>query len=66
MVLLPGLDGTGLMFGPFVAALEAAGFEARVVRYSPALASYPACAHFAHTGSSRPVPTPASRPSTPS
>ncbi|WP_243318436.1 alpha/beta fold hydrolase [Geothrix paludis] len=49
LVLLPGLDGTGLMFGPFVAALEAAGFEARVVRYPPALVSYPACAHFAHT-----------------
>ncbi|WP_026852079.1 alpha/beta fold hydrolase [Geothrix fermentans] len=49
LVLLPGLDGTGLMFGPFVAALEAAGFEARVVRYPPALVSHPACAHFART-----------------
>ena len=49
LVLLPGLDGTGTMFGPFVTALEAAGFEARVVRYPPALASYAACAHFAHT-----------------
>lgn len=49
LVLLPGLDGTGLMFGPFVAALEAVGFEARVVRYPPALVSYPACAHFART-----------------
>lgn len=49
VVLLPGLDGTGLMFGPFVAALAAAGFEARVVRYPPALVSYAACTHFAHT-----------------
>jgi len=49
LVLLPGLDGTGLLFGPFVAALEAAGFEARVVRYPAALTSYPACTHFART-----------------
>jgi len=49
VVLLPGLDGTGLMFGPFVEALGRAAFEARVVRYPVALTSYPACIHFART-----------------
>jgi len=49
LVLLPGLDGTGLMFGPFLGALGRAGFEARVVRYPPALVSYPACTHFVRT-----------------
>lgn len=49
LVLLPGLDGTGLMFEPFVQALAARGFESRIVRYPPALASYPACAHFVRT-----------------
>lgn len=47
LVLLPGLDGTGRMFGPFVKALG--GWEAQVVRYPPALVSYPACLHFART-----------------
>ncbi len=43
LVLLPGLDGTGLMFEPF---LKAAGdFEMRVVRYPEALVSYVACGH---------------------
>lgn len=43
LVLLPGLDGTGLMFEPF---LKVAGdFEMRVVRYPEALVSYVACAH---------------------
>ena len=32
LVLLPGLDGTGLLFGPLVAALPA-GLRAAVVRY---------------------------------
>jgi pimeloyl-ACP methyl ester carboxylesterase len=49
VVLLPGLDGTGLMFGPFVEALGRADFETRVVRYPVALTSYPACIHFART-----------------
>lgn len=50
LVLLPGLDGTGRMFEPFLAALGArGGLEARVVRYPPALVSYPACLHFART-----------------
>ena len=39
LVLLPGMDGTGLMFEPFVKAAE--GFESRVVRYPTALTSYP-------------------------
>lgn len=47
LVLLPGLDGTGVMFEPF---LKAAGdFEARVVRYPEALVSYAACLHHART-----------------
>jgi pimeloyl-ACP methyl ester carboxylesterase len=49
LVLLPGLDGTGVMFGPFLDAARASGFEALVVRYPPALVSYPACVHFART-----------------
>jgi len=49
LVLLPGLDGTGLMFEPFEAVLGQAGFEARVVRYPAALTSYPACIHHART-----------------
>jgi hypothetical protein len=32
-VLLPGLDGTGLLFDPFVQALEARGQSVRVLRY---------------------------------
>jgi pimeloyl-ACP methyl ester carboxylesterase len=47
LVLLPGLDGTGLMFEPFLAALS--GQEAQVVRYPEALVSYAACIHFART-----------------
>lgn len=45
LVLLPGMDGTGLMFEPFVTALQ--GFEARVVRYPAELTSYPDCLGFA-------------------
>ena len=45
LVLLPGLDGTGLMFEPFVRVLG--GFEPRVVRYPAALTSYPDCVAFA-------------------
>jgi len=45
LVMLPGMDGTGLMFEPFVRAL--AGFEAQVVRYPPELTSYADCAAFA-------------------
>ena len=47
LILLPGLDGTGLMFGPFLAALE--GVDTQVVRYPSALTSYPACLHFVRT-----------------
>ena len=47
LVLLPGMDGTGLMFEPFLKALG--GFETRVVRYPAALTSYPACIHYART-----------------
>lgn len=47
LVLLPGMDGTGAMFEPF---LQAAGdFETRVVRYPDALVSYAACLHHART-----------------
>ena len=45
LVLLPGMDGTGLMFEPFVQA--AAGFETRVVRYPPELTSYEDCIRLA-------------------
>ncbi len=45
LVLLPGMDGTGLMFRPFLQALT--GFEARVVRYPAALTSYADCVAFA-------------------
>ena len=47
LVLLPGMDGTGLMFEPFVQA--AGDLETRVVRYPPELTSYPACIDFART-----------------
>jgi pimeloyl-ACP methyl ester carboxylesterase len=47
LILLPGMDGTGLMFEPFVQA--AAGFEARVVRYPAALTAYADCIAFART-----------------
>ena len=45
LVLLPGMDGTGLMFEPFLRQLQ--GFEARVVRYPVSLTSYPDCIAFA-------------------
>jgi len=45
LVLLPGMDGTGLMFEPFLRA--AAGFETRVVRYPPELTRYEDCTAFA-------------------
>ena len=47
LVLLPGLDGTGTMFAPLLK--ELGDFETRVVRYPPALTSYPACLHHART-----------------
>ncbi len=47
LVLLPGLDGTGIMFDPFVQALE--GFETRVVRYPIGLTSYADCEGFARS-----------------
>ena len=47
LVLLPGLDGTGIMFDPFVRVLS--GFEPRVVRYPVGLTSYADCAAFAKT-----------------
>lgn len=43
LLLLPGMDGTGVMFEPFLGA--AGRFETRVVRYPAALVSYPACVH---------------------
>ena len=45
LVLLPGMDGTGIMFEPFVQALE--GFEPQVVRYPVELTAYPDCLAFA-------------------
>ncbi len=45
LVLLPGMDGTGIMFEPFLRVLD--GLEARVVRYPVALTSYPDCVAFA-------------------
>lgn len=45
LVLLPGMDGTGLMFEPFVEQLQ--GFEPQVVRYPAELTSYPDCVAFA-------------------
>jgi pimeloyl-[acyl-carrier protein] methyl ester esterase len=39
-VLLPGLDGTGLLFEPFTAALKARGQEVRIVRYPDKAWSY--------------------------
>jgi len=47
LVLLPGMDGTGLMFEPFVQA--AGDLETRVVRYPPELTSYADCTAFART-----------------
>jgi pimeloyl-ACP methyl ester carboxylesterase len=45
LVLLPGMDGTGLMFGPLLPFLD--GLEPRVVRYPAELTSYPDCQAFA-------------------
>lgn len=45
LVLLPGMDGTGLMFGPFLGVLE--GMDAQVLRYPPELTAYPDCVAFA-------------------
>ena len=45
LVLLPGMDGTGIMFEPFVKALKPV--EARVVRYPVELTAYPDCVAFA-------------------
>ena len=45
LVLLPGMDGTGLMFEPFLPFLD--GFEARVVRYPAELTTYADCLAFA-------------------
>jgi pimeloyl-ACP methyl ester carboxylesterase len=45
LVLLPGLDGTGIMFEPFLQVLD--GFDTKVVRYPVALTSYPDCVAFA-------------------
>jgi pimeloyl-ACP methyl ester carboxylesterase len=42
------MDGTGVMFGPFIEALGN-GFETQVVRYPAALSSYAACIHFVGT-----------------
>ncbi len=47
LVLLPGMDGTGLMFGPILPFLD--GFDPRVVRYPAELTSYPDCVAFART-----------------
>ena len=33
LVLLPGMDGTGLMFGPFLGVVD--GLDAQVLRYPP-------------------------------
>jgi len=45
LVLLPGMDGTGLMFEPFVRALH--GLEPLVVRYPAELTSYADCIDYA-------------------
>jgi pimeloyl-ACP methyl ester carboxylesterase len=41
VILLPGMDGTGQLFSPFIAALSGL-FEVQVVSYPPKLASYAA------------------------
>ena len=45
LLLLPGMDGSGVMFEPLIQAL---GSEVvtQVVRYPAALTSYPGCTHF--------------------
>lgn len=45
LVLLPGMDGTGIMFEPFVRTLR--HLEPRVVRYPAELTSYPDCIAYA-------------------
>ena len=45
LVLLPGMDGTGLMFDPFLPALG--DFEAKVVRYPVSMTAYADCINFA-------------------
>lgn len=45
LVLLPGMDGTGLMFEPILPFLD--GFVPRVVRYPAGLTSYPDCVAYA-------------------
>jgi pimeloyl-ACP methyl ester carboxylesterase len=45
LVLLPGMDGTGIMFEPFLEALGT--WPSRVVRYPVALTSYEDCIAFA-------------------
>jgi len=54
LVLLPGMDGTGIMFEPFLEVLQ--GFEAQVVRYPVALTTYAECA--AHARAQLPVNRP--------
>lgn len=39
------MDGTGLMFGPFLGVLK--GLDAQVLRYPPELTAYPDCVAFA-------------------
>ena len=46
LILLPGLDGTGAFFEPFLEGLPT-GFETQVVQYPTELVSYPACLEFA-------------------
>ena len=45
LVLLPGMDGTGLMFGPFLRVLD--GLDLQVVRYPAELTAYADCVAFA-------------------
>ena len=45
LVLLPGMDGTGLMFGPFLRVLD--GLDLQVVRYPAELTAYADCVTFA-------------------
>ena len=45
LVLLPGMDGTGLMFEPFLKVLK--GFEAQVLRYPAGLLAYADCVAYA-------------------
>ena len=49
LVLLPGLDGTGLMFEPLLPFLE--GLEPLVLRYPAELTSYAECLAFARAPS---------------